>query len=192
MLKPKNKKIRVMALAAVVAVGTMMGSVANVNAASTPITADTPGTGETPVTYDTRNIVPDDNGQYGMVIPTSINFSDTSMEKEANLEIIGINGFELSEWTELIVTGTVTSENGAKLLNGSNSVSYKLDYAGNVMTDGSETVIGADTGYKFGVGGAAEGTTLAGKATLLEKGKVKGMYKDKLTYTFTEKANSMR
>ncbi len=191
MLKLKNKKIRVMALAAVVAVGTMMGSVANVNAASA-ITPDTPGTGETPVTYDNRNIIPDDNGQYGMVIPTSINFSDTSMEKEANLEIIGINGFELSEWTELVVTGTVTSENGAKLLNGSNSVSYKLDYAGNVMTDGSETVIGADTGYKFGVGEAANGTALAGKATLLEKGKVKGLYKDKLTYTFTEKANSMR
>lgn len=146
--------------------------------------------GSTPVTYDNRNILPDNNAQYGMVIPTAISFSDNKKEADASVQIVGINGYDIdTDWTELDVTTKVKSQNSYKLKNDNNKeVSYKLKMENN-SAEFTANDQEQEISKHFGKGGDTfkeeEGT-----ATLIGKATEKGQYTDTLTYTFTENTNT--
>ncbi|MGG5339782.1 hypothetical protein IGJ48_002484 [Enterococcus pernyi] len=149
------------------------------------------GPGNTPVTYDNRNVLPDDNAQYGMVIPTAISFTDDSKVADASLEIVGINGYDLdTDWETLDVSVKVTSLNGYKLVKDENKeVSYTLKMDGNDSTftaDKNEQ----DVTKHFGVNAPNTVKKEKGTATLTGKATEKGQYLDTLTYTFTENTNT--
>ncbi|MGG5304682.1 hypothetical protein IGK16_002303 [Enterococcus pernyi] len=147
-------------------------------------------TGTTPITYDNRNILPDDNAQYGMVIPTAISFSDDKKEADASMQIVGINGYDIdTDWTELDVTAKVKSQNSYKLKNNTNKeVSYELKMQNNTSKfteNDQEQEITKHFGKGRDTVKEEKGTaTLTGKAT------EKGQYSDILTYTFTENTNT--
>lgn len=178
------KKKGIIALASAV---TVIGGMA---AQTVPVFANTIKTGTTPVTYDNRQVLPDDNGQYGMIIPTAITFTDDKQTADAAIEITGINGYELDrDWTTLDVTAKVASANSYKLKSGVNEVDYqvKMDSQNEFEANGNEQ----EVTKHFGVGG----TTVKkeeGTATLKSKAKVKGNYKDTLTYTFKENVNTLK
>ncbi len=184
MLKRKNKK----GIVAVVGTMALMGGML---AQSVPAYAAAPASGQTPVTYDNRQVLPDDNAQYGMIIPTAITFDDTKTQANADVEITGINGYELSNWSELSVQASVESTNSYQLKlngNGSEYATYGLQYNGNLdeFTDAGKK----DITTKLGTGGTNE-AKVTGTATLKDKTNAtkKGQYTDTLTYSFSELQN---
>ncbi|WP_062804722.1 hypothetical protein [Enterococcus pernyi] len=156
-------------------------------------TRTAPSDGTTPVTYDNRTVLPDGNAQYGMVIPTSISFSDDSKTADATLEIVGINGYYLDkDWTELGVTVKIASQNGYKLKKDSKEVSYKLKMDNN-DSDFDSGMDEKEVTKKFGVGGSdGKVKKETGTATLTGKATEKGQYSDTLTYKFTETVNNQK
>lgn len=144
--------------------------------------AEYPQEGKTPVTYDNRNIVDSDgNGVWGVAIPTAITFTDEKQTADADIELIGLNGYSLEDFKQLDVEGTVQSQNAYKMVGeGSASgseASYSYQLKGTTFT--------ADTSEQ-----EIEQLNLAapkqdGTATLQEKGTKKGQYKDTLTFKFT-------
>lgn len=151
-----------------------------------------PSVGETPVTYDNRNVLPDGNGQYGMVIPTAISFTDDKKEADASLEIVGVNGYDLdNDWQELDVSVKIKSSNGYNLVkDGDKNVSYTLKMDGNGSSfnaNDQEQDITKHFGVSQGNGDIVKKDT--GVATLTGKAPEKGQYLDTLTYTFTENTN---
>lgn len=178
------KKKGIIALASA---ATVIGGMA---AQTVPVFANPIQSGTTPVSYDNRQVLPDGNGQYGMIIPTAITFTDDKQTADAAIEITAINGYELDrDWTALDVTAKVASANSYKLKDGANEVEYqvKMDNQNKFEANGDEQ----EVTKHFGVGG----TTVKkedGTATLTSKAKVKGNYKDTLTYTFTENVNTLK
>lgn len=166
-------------------------------ATSVPVFAsqNTIQSGETPVTYDNREVLPDNNGEYGMIIPTAITFDDTKMQANANVEITGINGFDLKDWTTLTVQASVQSENGLKLsLNGIDHekyATYELTYGTDKFDSTTHGTSKNNITTKLGVGSEGQQKVVEGTADLKDKSKatVKGEYKDVLTYSFEELAN---
>ena len=164
-------------------------------ATSVPVFANTIQEGTTPVTYDNREVLPDNNGEYGMIIPTAITFDDKNMTSNADVEITGIKGYQLEDWSELSVQASVQSKNAYKLKlngNGAENATYKLTYGTDIATDGEKNAIT----QKLGIGGAPD-TNIAkvtGTATLLDKSTAtkKGQYTDTLTYSFSELANTKK
>lgn len=153
-------------------------------------TTNTIQDGTTPVIYDNRNILPDNNAQYGMVIPTAISFSDNKKEADASVQIVGINGYDIdTDWTELDVTTKVKSQNSYKLKNDNNKeVSYELK-----MENNSAKFTENDQEQEFSKHFGKGGDTVKeekGTATLTGKAPEKGQYSDTLTYTFTENKNT--
>lgn len=144
-----------------------------------------------PVIYDNRNVLPDSNAQYGMVIPTAISFTDDRQTADASIEIVGMNGYELdTDWTDLEVTVSIASANGFKLLNQQNEVNYKLDLNGQEFNSTTGTTATAIT-KTFGVGGQnGRVKEISGTASLDGKVTKKGQYTDTLTYSFTENSNT--
>ncbi len=122
--------------------------------AATPIfaqTIDQPA--DTPVSYDNRRIIPDGNGQYGVIVPSAIQFYDGALTKAADLEIVGINGFDLTYWSELDVEVKVASQNGYLLHNDDEDLPYTLTYTGDTKFDSEVTKITEKTLTKhLGVG----------------------------------------
>lgn len=176
-----NKKM----MGTVVALGMMLAGGTIANAQTRAMTQ----TGVTPVTYDNRTVLPDDNAQYGMVIPTAISFTDEDKNADATVEIVGINGYDLDgDWIELEVTTKVTSLNGYTLNNGNKKIPYSLQMNGNTGPFASNTSEQEIT-TKFGVGQNRE-KKVQGTATLTGKATEKGQYSDTLTYTFTENTNT--
>lgn len=180
------KKKGIIALASA---ATVIGGMA---AQTVPVFANPIQSGTTPVSYDNRQVLPDGNGQYGMIIPTAISFTDDKQTADAAIEITGINGYDLDkDWTALDVTAKVASQNSYKLKDGANNeVAYQVkmnNNQGQFEANGNEQ----EVTKHFGVGG----TTVKkedGTATLTGKATVKGQYKDTLTYTFTENTNILK
>lgn len=173
---------------------------------ATPAFAVEPASGDTEVTYDNRQVLPDGNGQYGIIIPTAVAFADDAMSGSANLEITGIEGFDLKDWKELKVEANVQSENEYQLkLNGTDSSKYavySLTYDEQEITSNDETststasnatkinkALGVSTNTPDSVSAVVEGT-----ANLKDKSKAteKGQYKDTLTYSFKEVTNEKK
>ncbi|WP_300262553.1 hypothetical protein [Clostridium sp.] len=180
------KKKGIIALASAT---TIIGGLA---AQAVPVFAAVPDNGTTPVTYDNRQVLPDDNAQYGMIIPTSISFTDAKKKADASVEITGINGYDLDkDWNELDVTATVASKNSYKLKDEANhEVDYelKMEHNGDKF-EANETE--QDVTMHFGVG-VDKAKKEVGTATLTGKATVKGQYKDSLTYKFTENKNERK
>ena len=185
----KSKAITSLALAGVM----LMGAGSMVHAAEP--TQATIKSGETNVIYDNRQTLPDSNGMYGMIIPAGISFTDDDYNsptgRDASVSIVGINGYDLSEWTDLDVSAKVASKNSYSLNDESgsnNGATYELKMTGN---DAAFTANASaqDITEHIGVGGALDDKA-EGKATLTSRATKKGVYKDVLTYTFTENKNS--
>lgn len=170
-------------------------------------------TGTTNVSYVNRNVIPDDNGEYGMIIPSAIVFKEAGETADASVEITGINGFDLDkDWSDLSVTATVKSNEGyvLKEQNSSKKAGYKMvmDVDGNDSfdydteeptntdqlfdTDTEGVTVGVPLEKNFGVGGSdGRVKVLKGQAKLtdISQATVKGNYKDTLTYSFNENSN---
>lgn len=167
-------------------------------------------TGTTNVSYDNRNVIPDDSGQYGMIIPTAISFSNVGDTADATVAITGINGHELTDWSELGVSVKVKSNNTMSLkleeddfadyqivMDKSGDSSFDHDTAAdsnqdqllNKSTEGIGTD-GVDLAKTLGTGGSHV-AEYKGQAKLMDvkNATVKGQYKDTLTYSFTETVN---
>lgn len=179
----KSKAITSLALAGVM----LMGAGSMVHAAEPATIED----GTTNVTYDNRQVLPDENGMYGMVIPAGIAFTDEKTSMDADISIVGINGYDLSEWTDLDVSATVASTNSYKLLmdGADNGATYELKMADNTAAFTADANDQAVTKHLGKGGQTAE--TAEGTATLKTKATKKGLYKDVLTYKFTENKNSI-
>lgn len=189
MFKRKNNKKGIVAMAGAMAI--MGGMLAQ----ATPAYAAAPGDGTTPVIYDNRQVLPDGNGEYGMIIPTAIAFTDDSTKANADVEITGINGYELKDWSELSVKASVKSQNSYSLIldGGSESAKYQLAYGSDLFDHEDGSVVSPIT-QKLGIGGTGNEVKAAGTATLTDKSGAtkKGKYKDTLTYSFEELRNTKR
>lgn len=188
MLKSKKYTKGAVALASIMTMCVLMKG-------GTVIYATAPANGTTPVTYDNRTVLPDGNGQYGMIIPTAISFSDTSKTANADIEITGIEGYNLdTDWTTLQVAASVQSTNGYKLKHEAKEVTYQLSMDKNTsvfdstMADGKATAANAVT-QTLGVG-TGEVKKVSGTAILTGAAASKGTYTDTLTYSFKENKNT--
>ncbi|MGL4283260.1 hypothetical protein [Eubacterium aggregans] len=64
----------------------------------------------TPVIYYNRAVIDvNGNGKYGTLIPTAITFTDDSKEALADIEIVGIKGYSLDDFSNLKVNASVKS-----------------------------------------------------------------------------------
>lgn len=173
-------------------------------------------TGDTTVTYDNRNVIPDDNHEYGMIIPTAISFTEAGGTADASVSITGINGHKLSDWKDLDVTVHVKSANTMSLKSeDSKTAAYQIvmdknkdesfdhttpadtneDQLLNSATEniGDTVGSGVDLALHLGVGGTTV-TEYKGEAKLMDitTATTKGQYTDTLTYSFTENSNTKK
>ena len=138
--------------------------------------------GTTPVSYDNRNIVDvEGNGVWGVAIPTAITFTDDVQTAEADIELVGLNGYNLSDFASLNVDGTVKSTNSYNMIgegSASGSIAtYGYELNSNGEFDADSTAQPID---QLNLGASKQ----EGVATLKTKGTKKGQHKDTLTFTF--------
>jgi hypothetical protein len=190
MLKSRIKKMGTVAMAGMMMVGALASSGMAVHA------AELTDTGKTPVIY-TGKYVPgsldgDGNVSYGMLVPTSITFTNNQKESAANVSIVALGknaageDATLNDFSELKVQVSVSSENGYKLVSGENSVNYQLKMEGQA----SDAVFDSGTDAKEITQrlGKSENCVeeAKGTATLLTTSDENGPFKDTLTYKFVE------
>ena len=135
------------------------------------------GTGETPVSYDNRNYIPDPDNpidpQWAVTIPSTINFTDDNKKIDASVKLVEQNGGSLPTGN---VTVTVESSNNYKLKNGSDEVSYRLEYGSKTMTNTDKEVA-----VLASANPAESGFAILGN----DKAPSRGSYEDTLTYTIS-------
>jgi len=136
-----------------------------------------------PVTYDNRNVIDvDENGQWGVVIPTAISFSQDVKEVEVEVEVVGINGYTLADFESLEVTAKVTSANGYVLNNSSAATGAEYELT---LDDKTFEGDGAAAFEKvLGVGDGLEAKA-TGEAMIKSEPSEKGQYADILTFEFS-------
>ncbi|WP_283702031.1 hypothetical protein [Clostridium perfringens] len=151
-------------------------------ASATPVHA-AEKSGTTPVSYDNRNIVDvEGNGVWGVAIPTAITFTDDLQTSKADIELVGLNGYDLSDFASIDVDGTVKSTNSYNLVGegsaAGSTASYTYELNGNAAftADANEQAIDKLT---------LADSKQEGTATLVNKGTKKGQHKDTLTFKFT-------
>lgn len=181
MLKSKLKKTSAIAMVCAIAVTGVATLSATASAAESV-------TGSTPVTYDNRQVTPEINGMYGFIIPTGISFSQNNKQANADIEITGLAGHELTDWKDLQVAVTITSE-GTWSLSGTgeaagSSAKYTTTY------DGFKADTAAITGLKL----TNSASKISATANLVDvsKAQKKGKYKDTINYSFEEIANKLK
>lgn len=160
---------------------------------------DIPGTYN--VTYQVKNkegaiaektikvvVIPKDvvdvegNGEWGVVIPMSINFTKEAQTVDADIKLVGLGGTNLSDFKTLEVDGTVKSENAYKMIGEGNakdntaSYTYQLNNNNEFAANKSEQPIS-----RLNLTAPKQD----GIATLTNGGSKKGKYKDMLTFKFT-------
>lgn len=194
MLKRKISKVGMSALACAMMLGGVMAGSVSAHAAA--VSGGALNMGTTPVIYDNRQAIDvDSNGAYGIIIPTAITFTDDKKTADASVEIVGINGFSLDNFSQLDVETSVASENAYTMVGPGTGATYTLTMEGN------QTAFAANKEEQnfvnhLGVGTAADGTSTVvtkenGKAQYTGAATQKGQYLDKLTYKFTEKAKQL-
>lgn len=168
--------------------GTVAGALALMSVMQTTNAfAAVPENAKVNVSYDNRVMIPDYAGDYAIVIPSGINFTDAKTVDTAYLAVTDITGEEL-QGTALQVSVEVESANGYKLradgVNG--ELSYTLEAEGNSGIFTEDTSKQAIT-KKLGLGGNAKRIGLVATMTG-DTSKVKddARYTDTLTFSFTE------
>lgn len=166
-------KKKMLTMAAALMAATAMTGVSSTFAAE--------GTKDVPVTYDNRNIIPDpdhpDGAEWGVVVPTAIVFTDTNKQRDADVELVGMNGHKIDELSDAFeATVRVKSKNGMllKLADGSDAVDYTLNYEGTGVTGTTDVDIATLT---------KAAPLKDGKANLVGEAKILGDHTDTLTYT---------
>lgn len=176
----KRKKILAAAAVTAMALGTV-ASPMTTYAATSDQTVN--------VTYDNTNVVTDpDNPNtptWGVSVQTAVTFLDTAKERNADVELVGVNGHAVSELpTNLSVEVNVKSKNALKLeldaTTNKDPVAYTLVY-GTANVSGTTAVKVATL--------TKTAPKQEGKATLTGAAKVKGTHKDVLTYTIEGKTS---
>ncbi len=143
-----------------------------------------PGEGKTTVYYTSENIVPGpNNAKWGVKIPATITLTNYAVKAPGDLELVSLkNDKTLKElYTELIVSTTISSENGFQFVDSTGATTdrvggykYQLD---NKNVENNVKVPEDFTLEKTKKTGFFELTTKVNKA---------GKYKDTLTFTFGE------
>ena len=139
---------------------------------ATTVFAADEDTKDVDVTYDNSETIVDpsdpDAGKWGVRVPASIQFTETTKSVNADLELVGLNKS---------VDVTVKSAKGMKLSlsDGTDELPYTLEYGSKKM-DGSTPIT---------VNLTSQATKQAGTATLPGSSIAtkKGVHKDILTYT---------
>ncbi|MDM1009524.1 BspA family leucine-rich repeat surface protein [Clostridium perfringens] len=122
------------------------------------------------------------NGEWGVVIPMSINFTKESKTVDADIKLVGLGNTKLSDFKTLEVDGTVKSENAYKMIGEGNakdntaSYTYQLNNNNEFAANKSEQPIS-----RLNLTAPKQD----GIATLTNGGSKKGKYKDMLTFKFT-------
>ncbi len=122
------------------------------------------------------------NGEWGVVIPMSINFTKESQTVDADIKLVGLGNTKLSDFKTLEVDGTVKSENAYKMIGEGNakdntaSYTYQLNNNNEFAANKSEQPIS-----RLNLTAPKQD----GIATLTNGGSKKGKYKDMLTFKFT-------
>ena len=122
------------------------------------------------------------NGEWGVVIPMSINFTKESQTVDADIKLVGLGNTKLSDFKTLEVDGTVKSENAYKMIGEGNakdntaSYTYQLNNNKEFAANKSEQAIS-----RLNLTAPKQD----GIATLTNGGSKKGKYKDMLTFKFT-------
>lgn len=145
--------------------------------------------GATPVTYDNGTIIDvDGNGEWGVAIPTSINFTDAKKVVTSEVELIGINGTNLDTvFRKIDITGKVKSAGGYKMAGptGSTPAEYEMTIDGKKFEkNNTEQTFKNKFGMDKTTGAAAVNKKLNLSATLTKEGKQRGQYKDTLVFNF--------
>lgn len=164
-------------ISAIACTMTIMGGIVT---ASPVYAAEKSGT--TPVSYDNRNVIDvEGNGVWGVAIPTAITFTDDVQTAEGDIELVGLNGYHLSDFASLNVDGTVKSTNSYNMIGegsaSGSTASYGYELNGNGEFDADATAQAID---QLNLGASKQ----EGVATLKTKGTKKGQHKDTLTFTF--------
>lgn len=141
------------------------------------ISAASEDTREVDVVYDNSETItdPDDNdANWGVKVPTAIQFTDTNATVSADVELVGMNGTIINT-IDKTVDVKITSRNGMKLLldNNDDPVAYTLAYGDKSLAGTTPTTLTL----------SSKGTVkIAGTATKTGTATKKGTHKDVLTY----------
>lgn len=183
------KKLFLTGAAALMAIA--MGSIQIHAAARTQIKTATAKDQDVPITYDNRNIVDGGSGIWGVVIPTAVSFSDTSMTSNTSIELQGINGYSLADLGDnLKVQVTLASKNGYQLQLASDNTKYAT-YSATYGT----TVLDEKNKASKQIAELTKATAKqAGTTQILNKQKAstKGTYTDTLTYAIAHTGDDLK
>lgn len=130
------------------------------------------------VVYDNSETITDPgdtDANWGVKVPTAIQFTDTDVSVSAPVELVGLNGTIIGT-IDKTVNVSVKSKNGMKLLlNGNDDpVDYTLAYGDENVTGTAPLTLTLNSKTNTEVEGTATKTGTATK---------KGMHKDTLTYS---------
>lgn len=135
-------------------------------------------TKEVEVVYDNSETITDPtdkDANWGVKVPTAIQFTDTESTVNAPVELVGLNGTIIST-IDKTVEVSISSRNGMKLLldNNDDPVEYTLAYGANTVTGTTVTKLTLNSKGTIKIDGTATKTGVATK---------KGTHKDVLTYS---------
>lgn len=130
------------------------------------------------VVYDNSETITDPtdpDANWGVKVPTAIQFTDTESTVSAPVELVGLNGTIINT-IDKTVEVSISSRNGMKLLlnNNDDPVEYTLAYGANSVTGTTPTKLTLNSKGTVKIEGTATKTGVATK---------KGTHKDVLTYS---------
>lgn len=147
------------------------------------------------VTVVDKNVLPDGNGEYGIVIPKAITLTSLEDNANADLRIIPLGDNKFEDWERLKVQASVKSSNDFKLnLNGTDPniyAMYGLTYGSDRLTGSGIHTLSQALEVRNGLVVVEK---ILGTAQLdnISKATTKGRYKDVLTYSFVEIENDKK
>lgn len=179
----KMKKFILPAAAALVAVGGF----------STPVSAADSNTKDTTVSYNNQNSIDGESGVWGVVVPTAVIFTDGAGETQKfNLELVGINGFELADLNDdLKVQVSAESKNSYKLVNDAGDADYSVSYP-ETNTQLAVTTSPANPTKAQVAELSKDVNVSAAEAELTRKPTVNGTFTDTITYSIAHTGDELQ
>jgi hypothetical protein len=152
--------------------------------------------------YIPGSVDEDGNVTYGMLVPTSVTFTNSEREREANVSIVALGkradgtNASLDDFSELKVQISVASENGYQLKYGTSSVDYRLKMEGQANdavfdSDMEDNTAAKEITQRLGISSGCV-SEAKGKATLLSISSEDGPFSDTLVYAFKEEAKVLK